>query len=123
MTTRIQQGAAAVIAAFRAHQPRLNARGPETVAERYAAADAALAALLEAAGKMPPQAEGAFRALAELLIFERQGEGEANLDVWRPEAAMTHREKEFQRAALYAFEAAGWQHADPPGNVLPFPSR
>lgn len=124
MTLRKQQGAAAAIAALQAHRARLESGGPEeTAAEHFAAGDSALDALLAAAGPMPARAEGAYRALAELLIFNAQKGGEADLAAWRPEATMTAHEREAHRAGVVAAEAAGWGLAKPGGKVLPFPAR
>lgn len=119
MTTPKQSGAAAALAALRLNQPLLEGNADATVAENDAAFDAALAALLAAAGPMPEQAEGAYRALAEILCFNAQGIGDADLDHWQPEVLLTPEEVAARRAEFRALEAAGWP-LPPRTNVLPF---
>lgn len=60
-----------------------------------------VAAVLAAAGELPPHAHGFVSALAEYIEFALRI-GEPNLDYWKPDAAMTAREINQSRAETLA---------------------
>jgi hypothetical protein len=73
--------------------------------EYFARREAAITALLAAAGPMPPKAIGAFRALAEFIVGGEQDGGSYNLESWVPEAAMSQAERAEYRDRIFAIDA------------------
>jgi hypothetical protein len=90
----------------------------QTAAEYFAQQDAALAAFVEVAGPMPARAEGALRALAEILITTTQQGGGLEYGAFRPEAAMTPGEVAAKRQEY--FDAEVMELRREASNVVPF---
>jgi hypothetical protein len=93
--------------------------GTQTTDEYFAKHDAAMAAILAAAGPMSPKAEGALRVLAEIIVGETETASTFCLDKWRPEAVMVPEERDAERSGLFEACAADSMRAEV-SNVVPF---
>lgn len=86
-------GAEAAARALQHIQDKESAPNPEqTAPEFFHEQDEAMAAALQAAGPLSPYQDGFVRALVEFAQSSMRS-GIPDLDVWKPEAAMTAREK------------------------------
>ena len=86
--------------------PAIVSRGSQQLeaAEYFAKREAGIAALAEAIGPLPPHAAGAFAAIAEFVAGGEQDACTYNLEVWRPEAAMSTEERAKAREAVFALD-------------------
>lgn len=97
-TTDFQRGAIALINAAKMVPQIVACDSEQTTPEYFSKQDAAISALVSAAGPMPPKAAGAMAALASLLVYVEQDGGLPYLDKeWRPPAAMSSADLEEYR--------------------------
>lgn len=82
-----RDGARKALAALR-QVPEMLLQENDSTAEWFARRDAAIAAILAAAGPLPPRAEGALRLLAEFHVTNEQ-DVSRDPDECEPEATMT----------------------------------
>lgn len=106
-TSDYQRGALTMLEVAKLIPQIVVGNSEQTTAEYFAKQDAAIAALISAAGPMPEKAAGAMAALAAYVVFAEQEGGLPSIaNGWTPPAAMTNKELEEHRVR-FAHECDG----------------
>ena len=120
MMTAKQSGACAIMDVATTLELRLAGDHTQSCTEYFAAYDAAVAAMMAAAGPLPERAAGALQAAIEIIVGGIQNCGDLDLEVFRPEATMTAEEAGARRQVIYGMEAEERCQKVTASNVLPF---
>lgn len=98
MSRESLEGAAAIMVVAGQLREMLDGDSEQRCDEYFARKDAAIAAMLAAAGPLPDRAAGALQAVIEILVGQIQNDCEYDLKEFEPEAGMTEdRRREFRQ--------------------------